>query len=125
LGWSKITTEIEKTQLCDHEGKLKKLVTSGVLIRTPPLTTILFFFKLVHVQNFQRRHSVILSSNYFLHGTAPARLFFHSGEYPFSQELENEAKDSGLSKSPNDQHLAISVYQLMEAKAGGKMGKNV
>ncbi len=35
---------------------------------------------------------------------------FHPGECPFSQELENEAKDSGLSKSPNDQYLAMCVY---------------
>jgi hypothetical protein len=39
---------------------------------------------------------------------------------PFSQELENEAKDSCLSKSPNDQYLVKCVYRLMEVGGAGE-----
>jgi hypothetical protein len=50
----------------------------------------------------------------------PASKAFHPGECPFSQEVENEVKDSDLSISPNDQYLALCVYQLMEVKGAGE-----
>jgi hypothetical protein len=91
----------------------------GLLIRTPPLTTVLFLLG-GSCSNVFKDDVQLFSPPQLFSSWNPANKAFHPGEYPFSQELENEAKDSYLSKSPNYQYLAMCVYQMMEVRGAGE-----